>query len=322
MPDVADGGVAYCCRPAFAAERWTRERPTSGTTTSLGWSAPTTFRPAPSTSWRCGKADSLRRGHHRQGAGLGPVHRHEHHARVPAQPAVGAGREGLQTAHRCVSCAIAAKHGIKPMFVLFDSCWDPEPKLGPQRPPIPGVHQLRLGAGCRAARDWKMLPVIPSCGSTAGRRRCVCEGSGASWRGMCGTSRTMTAAATTRNTTASRSTSKSCCAQVFDWARSQKPDAAADQRRAASRRLVVAGQAERHREDPDHAVRCDYVPRLQLARYRFERRVKQLQAYGRPLLCTEYMARRRLNDRSTTRCRWASATTSAWSTGACAPLTY
>jgi hypothetical protein len=24
--------------------------------------------------------------------------------------------------------------------VLFDSCWDPYPKLGPQHPPIPGVH--------------------------------------------------------------------------------------------------------------------------------------------------------------------------------------
>jgi hypothetical protein len=35
---------------------------------------------------------------------------------------------------------IAAKHHIKPLFVLFDSCWDPYPKLGPQHPPIPGVH--------------------------------------------------------------------------------------------------------------------------------------------------------------------------------------
>src|SRR5580700_4263124 len=35
---------------------------------------------------------------------------------------------------------IAAKHGIRPVFVLFDSCWDPSPKLGPQHPPIPGVH--------------------------------------------------------------------------------------------------------------------------------------------------------------------------------------
>ena len=42
---------------------------------------------------------------------------------------------------------IAARHGIKPLFVLFDSCWDPNPKLGPQHPPIPGRSQYRLGAG-------------------------------------------------------------------------------------------------------------------------------------------------------------------------------
>ena len=36
--------------------------------------------------------------------------------------------------------SIAAKHHIRPLFVLFDSCWDPFPKLGTQHPPIPGVH--------------------------------------------------------------------------------------------------------------------------------------------------------------------------------------
>ncbi len=35
---------------------------------------------------------------------------------------------------------IAAKHKIKPMLVLFDSCWDPFPKLGKQHEPTPGVH--------------------------------------------------------------------------------------------------------------------------------------------------------------------------------------
>src|SRR6202000_2296009 len=35
---------------------------------------------------------------------------------------------------------IAAKHHIKPIFVLFDSCWDPFPKTGLQRSPKPGVH--------------------------------------------------------------------------------------------------------------------------------------------------------------------------------------
>jgi hypothetical protein len=35
---------------------------------------------------------------------------------------------------------IAARHRIKPLFVLFDSCWDPSPKLGRQHAPTPGVH--------------------------------------------------------------------------------------------------------------------------------------------------------------------------------------
>jgi hypothetical protein len=35
---------------------------------------------------------------------------------------------------------IAARHRIKPLFVLFDSCWDPHPRLGRQRSPRPGVH--------------------------------------------------------------------------------------------------------------------------------------------------------------------------------------
>lgn len=36
--------------------------------------------------------------------------------------------------------AICAKHHIKPMLVLFDSCWETNPHLGPQHPPIPGIH--------------------------------------------------------------------------------------------------------------------------------------------------------------------------------------
>jgi Cellulase (glycosyl hydrolase family 5) len=35
---------------------------------------------------------------------------------------------------------IAATHHIRPLLVLFDSCWETNPHLGPQHPPIPGVH--------------------------------------------------------------------------------------------------------------------------------------------------------------------------------------
>jgi hypothetical protein len=36
--------------------------------------------------------------------------------------------------------AVCEKHNIKPMLVLFDSVWDPDPTLGKQRDPKPGVH--------------------------------------------------------------------------------------------------------------------------------------------------------------------------------------
>jgi hypothetical protein len=36
--------------------------------------------------------------------------------------------------------SIAQRHNIKPMLVIFDSVWDPHPKLGKQREPRPHVH--------------------------------------------------------------------------------------------------------------------------------------------------------------------------------------
>lgn len=56
--------------------------------------------------------------------------------------------------------AIAARHHIRPMLVLFDSCWDPSPHLGPQHPPIPGVHNSGWvqSPGATALADPKQYP--------------------------------------------------------------------------------------------------------------------------------------------------------------------
>jgi endo-1,4-beta-mannosidase len=35
---------------------------------------------------------------------------------------------------------IASRHHIKPLFVFFDDCWNPEPKYGKQPDPKPGIH--------------------------------------------------------------------------------------------------------------------------------------------------------------------------------------
>ena len=55
---------------------------------------------------------------------------------------------------------ICAKHKIKPMFVLFDSVWDPSPRLGKQRPPKPGVHNSGWvqAPGAKALEDTSEYP--------------------------------------------------------------------------------------------------------------------------------------------------------------------
>lgn len=48
--------------------------------------------------------------------------------------------------------AIADEQGISIMLVLFDSCWDPEPRLGLQRAPRAGVHNS----------GWVQSPGVPA----------------------------------------------------------------------------------------------------------------------------------------------------------------
>ena len=115
-----------------------RRKPTPGTSSNPGWWAAIIFPPPRSTNWRCGRP---RRSipTDRQGTWLGRRPGHEHHARLPARSAVAAGRRGFQQ-RLDQFLTIAAKHHIRPVLVLFDSCWDPLPKLGPQHAPIQGVH--------------------------------------------------------------------------------------------------------------------------------------------------------------------------------------
>jgi hypothetical protein len=55
---------------------------------------------------------------------------------------------------------IASRHHIRPLFVLFDSCWDPAPHLGPQRAPTPGVHNSGWvqSPGAKALADPSQYP--------------------------------------------------------------------------------------------------------------------------------------------------------------------
>src|ERR1700693_1631956 len=55
---------------------------------------------------------------------------------------------------------IAEKHHIRILFVLFDSCWDPNPQLGKQREPRPGVHNSGWvqSPGAKALQDPSQYP--------------------------------------------------------------------------------------------------------------------------------------------------------------------
>lgn len=50
---------------------------------------------------------------------------------------------------------IASRYNIKPLFVLFDSCWDPFPHLGKQHEPAPFLHNSGWvqGPGADALKD-------------------------------------------------------------------------------------------------------------------------------------------------------------------------
>jgi hypothetical protein len=184
--------------------------------------------------------------------------------------------------------SIAAKHGIKPMFVLFDSCWDPEPKLGPQHPPIPGVHnsgwvqapgraRLEDAAGYPKLREYVQGVV----GAFAKDPRILAwdvwnepdNDGGGNYPKHVGKQQFV----------------EKLLGQVFDWARSQNPT------QPLTSGLWQHDDWSMEKLTPIEKIQITQSDVISFHDYNwpevFERRVRQLQVYGRPLLCTEYMAR-------------------------------
>jgi hypothetical protein len=59
--------------------------------------------------------------------------------------------------------AIADSHDIKVMFVLFDDCWNENPTLGKQPDPIPGTHNsgwVQCPGGADQIQDEALYPVL------------------------------------------------------------------------------------------------------------------------------------------------------------------
>jgi len=184
---------------------------------------------------------------------------------------------------------IAAKHGIKPLFVLFDSCWDPNPKLGPQHPPIPGVHNSGWvqGPGARALADPAQYPRLESyvkdiVGSFAQDGRIL---GWDVWNEPDNTS----ANYSERDPKLFEHVAM-LLPRVFDWARSVGP----------SQPLTSGIWHDDNWNDLEHlnAVEKTQLSQSDVISFHdyswpevFEARASALAVYGRPLICTEYMAR-------------------------------
>lgn len=183
---------------------------------------------------------------------------------------------------------IAARHKIKPLFVLFDSCWDPEPRLGPQHPPIPGVHnsgwvqapgraRLEDAAGYVRLREY----VAGVVGAFASDSRVF------GWD-VWNEPDNPGGGNYPRQEDKQRFVER-LLGQVFDWARASNPT-----------QPLTSGLWQHADWSPAklttiEAIQVNESDVLSFHDYSwpetFTQRVLQLKHYDRPLLCTEYMAR-------------------------------
>ena len=185
---------------------------------------------------------------------------------------------------------IAAKHHIKPLFVLFDSCWDPEPRLGKQRAPRPGVHNSGWvqSPGAKALQDATQYPRLEAyvkgvVGAFAKDDRVLGwdiwnepdNGNGGSYKDLEPTNKNELVIA--------------LLPQAFGWARSAHPT------QPLTSGVWKGDWSVAEKLEPGAKIQIEMSDVISFHSYDkpevFEKRVLSLQQYHRPLLCTEYMAR-------------------------------
>ena len=186
--------------------------------------------------------------------------------------------------------SICQKHKIRPLLVLFDSCWDPFPALGKQRAPKPGVHNSGWvqSPGAKALEDPAQYPRLAAytkgvVGAFANDDRIL---GWDIWNEPDNTNASSYGKEEPKNKV---ELVLALLPQAFEWARSVHP-----------KQPLTSGVWHGDWSDPQ---KLDPMTKLQLelsdvtsfhnygVPNDFEKRVKDLQQYGRPLICTEYMAR-------------------------------
>ncbi|WP_257668378.1 glycoside hydrolase family 5 protein [Parapedobacter tibetensis] len=185
---------------------------------------------------------------------------------------------------------IASKHGIRPLFVIFDSCWDPFPALGKQRAPKPHVHNSGWvqSPGQAALKDSTQYPrleryVKALMGRFAEDDRILGWDIWNEPDNMTGASYEAVEIKDKVNYVLP------LLEQAFVWARSANPTQPLTSG-------VWAGDWSTHEGlKPIEKLQIEESDIISFHNYDtpedFEKRIQQLQRYGKPLWCTEYMAR-------------------------------
>ena len=185
---------------------------------------------------------------------------------------------------------IAAKHGIRPMFVLFDSCWDPRPQLGPQHPPIPGVHNSGWvqSPGAKGLSDPSYEPRLEAyvkgvVGAFANDPRVLAWDV---WNEPDNHNESSYGKEEPRNKTEFVDL---LLPKAFAWARSQHPI------QPLTSGVWQGDWSHPDKETSTTKIQLQESDIITFHNYgwpeEFEARIQELQMYKRPILCSEYMAR-------------------------------
>ena len=186
---------------------------------------------------------------------------------------------------------IAARHHIRPMFVIFDSVWDPSPHLGPQHPPIPGVHNSGWvqSPGARALADPGEYPRLQ--GYVQGLIRAYASDSRIlAWDLWNEPGAANTDSYGKDELRDKEARVKVLLPQVFQWARAVNPS-----QPLTSGVCCVETNPDGRNLDELRQIQLRESDIITFHNYSwpeyFQRQVGWLKRQNRPVICTEYMAR-------------------------------
>ncbi|MDB5264026.1 MAG: endo-beta-mannanase [Adhaeribacter sp.] len=185
---------------------------------------------------------------------------------------------------------IAERHNIKPLLVIFDSCWDPFPKAGPQRAPKPHVHNSGWvqSPGANVLKDSTQYPRLERYVKGVVSRFAKDERvlGWDVWNepdNMTGPSYQAVELPNKVDLVLP------LLAKVFVWARAAGPTQPITS-------AIWAGDWSTHEKmKPIEKLQIEQSDVISFHNYdkpeEFEKRIGWLERYDRPILCTEYMAR-------------------------------